>query len=207
MKQETGNSVPATRKRLSIRLKAGGHSFSPDIIPAEAFEEGTDIEFSVLTHKCTLVPREAFEPSLAESYLAVVGLACGSDERAVYAESEDIAAVMAIADGCAEYIDATFGGRASYTAPLLMLSGRTTDDGRRLHICAESGVVYMTFCDRGRMLMAEALPAAGPDDILYHAEQADAEFGPEAYTLSVSGHEAKAAAKLLRKYFKEVQCE
>ena len=40
MKQETGNSVPATRKRLSIRLKAGGHSFSPDIIPAEAFAEG-----------------------------------------------------------------------------------------------------------------------------------------------------------------------
>ena len=205
MKQETGKiSVPQTRRRLSIRLKAGGHSFSPELLPRTAFEEENEVVFTVITHKCTLVPTEAFEPSLAEKYLAVAGLACSSREKAVWKTQNGITAVIAIDRKCAEHIETAFGGRASYDTPLL--ADYATDE-RLLHICTESGTAYLKFYDGGRLLMAEAVPASSEEEVLYYTAKAAERLGEQHFAISVSGPQAKMTAKLLRKHFNDVQCE
>lgn len=204
MKQVTGNNASPAGKRLSIRLKAGGHSFSVDMLPKAALDSDAEAVFEVITHKSTLVPSEAFDPQLAEDYLAVVGLACSEDECAVYAERNGTVAVMAISRNCRGQIAEALGERASYTSPLL---AEHAPEKRTLYLCAEEETLYLKFYDNGGLIMAEALPSKGTDDILYYAAAAGAEFGPAQYDIILSGTRARAAYKILNKYFKNVKCE
>ena len=204
MKQVTGNNQSHNSKRLSIRLRSGGHSFSCDSLPRAAQNDDTDIEFTVITHKCTLVPAEAFEDSDAAEYLAIEGLACTKEERPVCAADNDTIAVMAVDAACADTVACKFGRRASFTTPLLK---RYSPHGKALHIYRADGVVFMKLYDDRTLKYAAAVRAADTDEVLYYAALVNERFGLNDYIIYISGDDSDTCRKVLRKYFTDVRCE
>ncbi len=202
MKPETGNNLSAPKNDVSIQLKLGGHSFSTASLPPETANADT-ITFVVETHKVTLVPKRAFDESSAGDYLSAVGLPCAEDETPVCSEMQaDTIAVMAISRTALSEIIAAFGVRAKFTSPLLC----SDHDGKRnISIRITDGVAYYRAFDNG-LQAAEAIKTVSDDDILYYtvriAEALD--FGKESVIYIKGG---KSAAKLVKRYFKNVICE
>lgn len=201
MKPETGNNLSAPKNDVSIQLKLGGHSFSTASLPSEPTD--ADITFIVETHKVTLVPKQAFDESSAGDYLSAVGLPCAENETPVCSEMQaDMIAVMAINRTALSEIIAEFGNRARFTSPLLC-----SDHGgkRNISIRITDGVAYYRAFDNG-LQAAEAIKTVSDDDILYYtvriAEALD--FGKESVIYIKGG---KSAAKLVKRYFKNVICE
>lgn len=204
MKQETGNNLSEPAKIVSIRLVSGGHSFSVDTLPKRAFDDDATVEFSVSTHKCLLVPAEVFDAAEAEKYLAAEGIYCAGDERAAYRIEGDKAAVMAVNAACLGQISAQFGGRAYITTPLLR---EYKAAGRELHIHTVGEVSYFKLYDGARLQYAEAAATADSDEILYYTTLISRAADLTAYIIYISGDNAQKTAKLLKRYFKKVQCE
>ena len=204
MRQETGSNNSAAIQKVSIRLASGGHSFSVDMLPKRAFDSDAETVFEVITHKCTLVPAEVFEPAAAAAYLAADGRACSADERAVFRIEGDKAVVMAAADSCVAQIDDKFGGRAVLTSPLLR---EYEAKGRELHICTLGGVSFFKLYDGPKLQYAEAAATADSDEVLYYTTLLDREFALGEYLIYISGDEARKTAKLLKRYYRKVLCE
>ena len=179
-----------------------GHSFSTASLPPETANADT-ITFVVETHKVTLVPKRAFDESSAGNYLSAVGLPCAEDETPVCSEMQaDTIAIMAINRTALSEIIAEFGVRAKFTSPLLCSDH---DDKRNISIRITDGVAYYRAFDNG-LQAAEAIKTVSDDDILYYtvriAEALD--FGKDSVIYIKGG---KSAAKLVKRYFKNVICE
>ena len=197
MRQETGSNPISTNKKVSIQVKLGGRSFSAhDIKIAEDVEQ---IEFVINTPRTTLAPREEVSLDTASELLRLAGKACHHNEQSVCSELQaDIVAIMAIDNSALSAIVEKWGSKASFSSPLLDM--RHSDEAC-LTIDASEGVCYMRLFENG-LQRAEALEATTAEDILYFAtEWAESGLTP----IYIKG--SKAAAKLLRKYYKRVICE
>ena len=204
MKQETGNNTQSKVNTVSIQLKLGGHSFSLDMIPADAYRADA-VEISFATEKCVLVPAALFDPSSAEKYLSINGLACNDDECAVSStETGGIIAVMAVPKGTVQTIKDALSGKATFSSPLLARHGSRRKD---LHIYVCGGVACFNLYRDGKMRFAEAVRVCNTDDILYYATRLSEEFDLSDYSIHVGGDGAKKTRQLLKHYFKNVTCE
>jgi len=203
MKQETGNNISARQNDVSIQLKLGGHSFSAASLASDTANDDTGISFIVETHKVTLVPRKAFDESCAANYLSAVGLSCADDETVVCSEMQaDTIAVMAVARKALSEIIDKFGTRAKFTTPLLCSDH---DDNRNIYIRIIDGVAYFRVFDNG-LQAAEAIKTVSDDDILYYTIRIGKalNFGKDS-VIYIKG--SASAAKLVKRYFKNVTCE
>lgn len=201
MKQETGNNLSAPKNDVSIQLKLGGHSFSTASLASVPADAG--ITFVVETHKVTLIPKKAFDESLAADYLSAVGLSCATDETAVCSDMQaETIAVMAIDKTALSEIVGEFGSRAGFTSPLLCSEH---DGSRNMSIRIIDGVAYFRAFDNG-LQAAEAIRTASDNDVLYYAIRIGEalNFGKDTDIYIEGG---KSAAKLVKRYFKKVICE
>lgn len=201
MRQETGNNLSAPKNDVSIQLKLGGHSFSTASLPTDTAD--TDITFIVETHKATLVPKQAFDESSAANYLSAVGLSCADDETAVCSEMQaDTIAIMAIDRSALSEIIGRYGFRAKFTSPLL---DNAHDANRNISIRIIDGVAYFRVFDNG-LKLAEAIKTVSDDDILYYTVRIceAVNFGKDS-AIYIKGN--PSAAKLIKRYFKNVTCE
>ena len=203
MRQATGNNTTAANDKVSIQFNLGGHSFSASDLPAEVLGGQDIVLFSVATHKVTLVPRCAFEESLSARYLAAVGLSCDENETTVCSEMQaETIAVMAVDRNVLDGVLALLGIRASFTSPLL--DGRH-DGSRNMSIRVADGTAYFRLYDNA-LRLAEAIRLKSADDVLFFALQFLDTAGLGTDTdIYISGD--RAAAKLLKRYFKRVVCE
>ena len=201
MKQATGNNRSASENDVSIQLKLGGHSFSADTLTRVSADGNATLV--VETHKATLVPEQAFDPALAEHYLAAVGLPCADNETAVYSPAQDgTRVVMAVARKAYDAITERFGSRVRFTSPLFC---GTHDEGRNISIRIIGGTAYIRVFDGG-LQACEAVSLSSDDDVLYYALRIGeaAGIGTDA-AVYISG--CKSAARLLKRYFRKVICE
>lgn len=201
MKQETGNSISAPKNDVSIQLKLGGHSFSTPSLPTVPTE--ADVTFIVETHKVTLVPKHVFDESSATSYLSAVGLPCANDETAVYSDiNAETIAIMAIDGTTLSEIIGKFGSQAKFTSPLLC---NDYDNSRNISIRIIDGIAYIRAFDNG-LQVAEAINTVSDDDILYYTVRIGKALNLDKETaIYIKG--SKSAAKLIKRYFKNVICE
>ncbi len=205
MKRETGNNRTAADKRVSIQLKLGGHSFSKGMLPKKLLEGDAKVEFSVLTHKCLLVPGEMFDERAAAEYLAIEGLGCAQDERAVCDFTEDgIVGVMAVSCGCADEICTLLGDRAVFTTPLVW---HYAAQGKEMRIYTAGGVSFIKLYDGERLQYAEAVRTSDSNEVLYYIALLDGVFALADYTAYIRGESASETAKLIKRYFKKTKCE
>lgn len=203
MKQETGNNIPARKNDVSIQLKLGGHSFSAASLAHDMDNDDSAISFIVETHKVTLVPQKAFDESCAANYLSAVGLSCANDETVVCSETQaGTIAVMAIDRKALSEIIDKFGTRARFTSPLLCSDH---DDNRNIYIRIIDGVAYFRVFDNG-LQAAETIKMTSDDDILYYTVRISEalNFGKDS-VIYIKG--SASAAKLVKRYFKNVICE
>ena len=198
MRQETGSNPNSADKKVSIQVKLGGRSFSADnTIQAEGVE---NVEFVIDTPRVTLAPREVVTLDNAAEILRLTGKPCHSNEQSVCSELQaDIVAIIAIDAHALESIIAKWGSRASFSTPLLDM--RHSDEECMTIDCTER-VCYMRLF-KGGLQRAEALDATTAEDALLYATEWLGEGS--ATTIYIKG--CKAAAKLLKKYFKRVICE
>lgn len=203
MKRATGNRTGSAENSVSIQLKLGGHSFSVDTLPSDITGGTAPVVFEVGTHKVTLVPQEEFDESLSAHYLDAVGLACGSDEIAVCSEPQSgIVAVMAVCRKAFDEITGVFGAMATFTTPLLADTG---DDGQKaLSLRIEDGVCYVVHTNGG-LKLAEAIKIDSADDVLFYVHRITEILGlGNDIPVRVTGD--RAAADILKRYFKGVEC-
>ena len=198
MRQETGSNPNSADKKVSIQVKLGGRSFSADnTIQAEGVE---NVEFVIDTPRVTLAPREVVTLDNAAEILRLTGKPCHSNEQSVCSELQaDIVAIIAIDAHALESIIAKWGSRASFSTPLLDM--RHSDEACLTIDCTER-VCYMRLF-KGGLQRAEALDATTAEDALLYAT----EWLGEGSTTTIYIKGCKAAAKLLKKYFKRVICE
>ena len=198
MRQETGSNPNSADKKVSIQVKLGGRSFSADnTSQAEGVE---NVEFVIDTPRVTLAPREVVTLDNAAEILRLTGKPCHSNEQSVCSELQaDIVAIIAIDVHALETIIAKWGSRASFSTPLLDM--RHSDEECLTIDCTER-VCYMRLFKAG-LQRAEALDAATAEDALLYAT----EWLGEGSTTTIYIKGCKAAAKLLKKYFKRVICE
>ena len=198
MRQETGSNPISNNKVVSIQVKLGGRSFSADKIAID--QDVTAIECIVDTPRVTLAPRQEVSPNSAEELLHIVGKGCCSNEISICSEPQnDIVAVIAIDEKAYETITEKWGSRVRFSSPLLDM--RHCDEDC-LTIDMRENVCYIRLFDGG-LQRAEAFEVDSTEDVLYYAnEWLDEEWDTPIY---IKGD--KAAAKLLRKYVKEVICE
>ncbi len=208
MRQVTGSNPIPQQNEVSIRLNSGGHSFSADTLSALAqraeSEPNARIVFVVDTPRVTLVPREEFSTEAMESYLAVCGIECLSDEIAIAVDADEpIMAVVAINRAAHESIIAKLGDKAKFTTPLL-------DDRHPEQHCVSisigESVCYVRYQRPNELRFAEALTLGSDEDLLYYTMRI---FEAESIALDtpiyING--SHSAVKLLKRYFKHVICE
>lgn len=203
MKQETGNNNPTATKKVSIQLKLGGHSFSSDMLPAEAADADMT-EVIVPTEKCVLVPASVFEPQAAEQYLSINGLPCDMNECAVCSQEKDgTVAVIAVASECVKIINDYTKGKAVFTTPLLH---KYDNRGNTLYIYIYGGVAFLKLYNDDKLRFAEAVRICNNDDVLYYTSLLAEEFDLGSYAINVSGDSASNVVHLLKHYYKNVRC-
>ena len=198
MRQETGSNPNSADKKVSIQVKLGGRSFSADnTIQVEGVE---NVEFVIDTPRVTLAPREVVTLDNAAEILRLTDKPCHSNEQSVCSELQaDIVAIIAIDIHALESIIAKWGNRASFSTPLLDM--RHSDEECLTIDCTER-VCYMRLF-KGGLQRAEVLDATTAEDALLYAT----EWLGEGSTTTIYIKGCKAAAKLLKKYFKRVICE
>ena len=205
MKQETGNNRAATEKRLSIQLQLGGHSFSQALLPREAVMSNEVVTFSVLTHKCTLVPKEVFDATDVEKYLAIEGLGCDDDECAICDfTGDDAIVVMAIDKVCLKEICDTLVGRALFVSPLSREYHTAEKD---IYIYMIDGIAYFKLYDGEKLLYAEAAKVVNCHDVVYYIALLGECFDLSVFNAYIEGEQTVETAKLIRPYFQKVKCE
>ena len=198
MKQVTGSNSFDTNKKVSIQVKLGGRSFSAhNVNVAESVEH---IEIVIDTPRVTLAPRSEVSLDTAAELLHIIGKPCRINEQSVCSELQDeIVAIMAIDSNALATIIERWSGKVSFVSPLLDMRH---SDTKSLTIDSTDKVCYMRLFDNG-LQRAEAFDATTAEDILYLATEW---LGKDQNTpIYIKG--GKVAAKLLRKYFKQVICE
>ena len=197
MRQETGSNPYPNDKKVSIQVKLGGLSFSAKgIAVADDIEQ---VEFVIDTPRVTLAPRTEVSLDTASELLRIVGKPCRSHECSVCSELQaDIVAVIAIDTEALNAIMERWGSRASFTSPLLDMRH---SEGECLTIDTTDKVCYLRLFNDG-LQRAEAFDYATEEDILYYTTEW---LERNDYTIYIKGN--TAAAKLVRKYFKNVVCE
>ena len=205
MRPETGNNHPSADViKVSVRVDSGGHSFSVDTLPKRASDKKTTVEFVIVTDKTVLVPSDIFSNQDAEALLAAAGVPCNSDEQPLCISAGEMTAVAAVSKRCAELIAGRFGGRAVFASPLLE---EFASDGRKLHIRTFGSTACFKLYEDGRLRFAEMLKTAGEDDVLYYVQGLHDHFALDAYHIYIYGDRSAETAKLLKRYFNNVECE
>ncbi|MEG2614047.1 MAG: DUF3822 family protein [Alistipes sp.] len=206
MKQVTGKTNPSvTIKGMSIQLKRSGHSFSVDTLGSvDALPASESVRFVVLTHKTLLIPREEFDAALAADYLRLAGVACLATETPVWSDpNEPVVAVMAADTTCVETLRGRYGDRAQFTTPLLEASN---DDMPSVWLYRVDELLYIKVYDR-TLRFAEVVSAPTEADVIYYIEQLGKEFALSTFVAHITGEESKKTMKMIRSYFKQIQCE
>ena len=197
MRQETGSNPISSNKKVSIQVKLGGRYFSVhNTIVADGVEQ---IEVVIDTPRVTLAPRSEVSLNTASELLRIVGKSCRSNEQSVCSELQaDIVAIMAIDGNALESIIKEWGGRVSFTTPLLDM--RHSEESC-LTIDATDKVCYMRLFDGG-LQRGEAYDATTAEDVLYLATEW---LNNRNIPIYIKG--SGDIVKLLSKYFKQVICE
>lgn len=203
MRPVTGSNRYPLYNDVSIQFTLGGHSFSALNPSKEILESEQRVLFEIATPRVTLVPHEAFDNAIAADYLAAVGLACRAGEVTVCSEMQaSVVAVMAIEKSLLDQIVSTFGERACFVSPLL---DESHDNLRGIYVQIIEECCFVRLLDNGLQL-AEAWEVKTVDDVLYGvARLCQTLTSGQTTPIYIKGD--KAAAKLLKRYFKEVVCE
>ena len=190
---------------MPVQLKLGGHSFSTASLPRGATYGDDVVVFSVLTHKCTLVPKEIFKADDAAKYLEIEGMGCDNNECVVCDfTGEDAVAVMAIDKVCLRDICETLVGRALFVSPL----AREYDTAEKdIYIYMVEGLAYLKLYDGRKLLYAEVVKAADGYDVLYYIALLGKCFALSHFNAYIEGEQVSETAKLISPYFKKVKCE
>lgn len=205
MKQVTGktNSV-ASIDKVSIRLALDGHSFS--VVGLAEASESALVE--ILTPRTILVPAELMKEgeknteNMAE-LLAVAGLPLASGEYVVCSSDVNgIVAIMAVPQAAIQQVEEHIR-HSRYTTPLLEIEA----EGTTLRIHQTSVLLYIKVYDESRLQMAEVIPAAEENDLLYFIERLEEIFPLKKYRAIISGDETKRMRKVIGRKVKEVICE
>ena len=197
MRQETGSNSQSGNNKVSIQVKLGGLSFSAESV---AVTEGAEVEFVIETPRVILAPREEVSLDNADQLLALAGKPCRSNEQSVCSELQaDIVAVMALDREALASIVERWGGRLSFSSPLLDM--RHSDESC-LTVDMGEKVCYIRHFDSG-LRYARALECSTADDLLYYV--AEVVQGRKELPIYIKGGEG--AVKVLRRYFKRVICE
>lgn len=200
MKRVTGSNHSVVNKGVSIQLKLGGHSFSPDTLPPVG--EENDIRCELLTPKTLLIPREEFDATVAGKLLEIAGMPPAEDECTIWSESEETA-VAVMAFGC-EQIEALrkrFGDRLHFTSPLLFTPQCAPAS---VWLCRKEDLLYIKVYDDG-LRFAEVVTIQTDADLLYYIELLNREFKFAQFELCPAGEIGGTAYKMLRRYFKNVR--
>lgn len=206
MKPETGKTNGSvSAKQVSIQLMLGGHSFSADALPAVVRDAKGPVECVVLTHKTLLIPREEFGEALAETYLRLAGMACGTDEIPVWTDlQQQVVAVMAAPGADVESLRRTLGPqRVRFATPLLRVQKYAAPT---LWVYRTEKLLYIKVYDT-ILRLAEVIEAEGEADIVACLEILAREFPLETYTAVAAGEDRKGLTKILRRYVKRTVCE
>ncbi len=205
MKQVTGKTNSATSvDKVSIRLALDGHSFS--VVGLDGASESVSIE--ILTPRTILVPAELTEggskntESMAE-LLAVAGLPLMSGECTVCSSNVNgIAAVMAVPQAAIRQVEERLKHKC-YTTPLLEIEA----EGTTLRVHQTAALLYIKVYDESRLQMAEVIPTAEENDLLYFIERLEEIFPLKKYRAIISGDETRRIRKVIGRKVKEVICE
>ena len=197
MRQETGSNPISSNKKVSIQVKLGGRYFS--VHNTIITDDVEHIEVVIDTPRVTLAPRSEVSLNTASELLRIVGKSCRSNEQSVCSELQaDIVAIMAIDSKALEDIIKEWGGRVSFTTPLLDM--RHSEESC-LTIDATDRVCYMRLFDGG-LQRGEAYEATTAEDVLYLATEW---LNNRNIPIYIKG--SGDIVKLLSKYFKQVICE
>ncbi len=198
MRQETGSNPNFADKKVSIQVKLGGLSFSAESVAAA--DNAEQVEFVIDTPRVLLAPREEVSLDCAGELLRLIGKPCRANEQSVCSELQsDIVAIMAIDTNALSAIVERWGGRASFSSPLLDM--RHSEENC-LTINATDKVCYLRLFNGG-LQRAEAFDATTAEDVLYLVS----EWLGSDKTAPIYIKGGKECAKLLRKYYKQVICE
>ena len=204
MRPETGNNISVTENKVSIQLPLGGHSFSVDMLPDDAAVAGREVEFSVLTPRTTLVPREEYDESACEAYLRVAGLALQEDETAVASDaSQQCVAVMAIDKECLKAICERFGESARFTSPLC---GVQKYSDATVWLYRTCGLLYIKVY-KSKLRFAEVIEAPGEADVIQLLHDLEKPLAIKEFAIRCFGDDASRLRKALRRYYPVVLCE
>ena len=197
MRQETGSNPISSNKKVSIQVKLGGRYFS--VHNTIITDDVEHIEVVIDTPRVTLAPRSEVSLNTASELLRIVGKSCRSNEQSVCSELQsDIVAIMAIDSKALDDIIKEWGGRVSFTTPLLDM--RHSEESC-LTIDATDRVCYMRLFDGG-LQRGEAYEATTAEDVLYLATEW---LNNRNIPIYIKG--SGDIVKLLSKYFKQVICE
>lgn len=170
---------------------------------------------SVDTAKTVLVPAELFERGSEEDYLRFNGMALSDGEVAVASEPEnDIVAVMGVSADVWSTVEAGYKrGEVVLTSPLLAIIAKCGERSKRevRIVLTAGGNVYIAVWEKG-LRMAEVLPDASIDSLLYYMQVIGRQFALRKFEIFVSGDpnhaRAKEAAEALKEYYPKVKmCE
>lgn len=200
MKQVTGSNRPSVPQRVSIQQKLDGHSFSASPYPGTAPAEGIVCE--LLTPKTLLVPAEEFDPQAAEALLAAAGMAPTDDETAVWSAPEDEkVGVMAFDRATIGMLRARYGEALHLATPLLDPFGPAVPT---VLLDQRGDLLYIKVYDRD-LRLAEVVPAASDEDLLYVMESLNRHEPLRRYELQPAGDLSASGRRALRRYFKRIR--
>lgn len=196
---------------MSIQLTLSGHSFSRSDLPRLSSRDERTVEIEINADRTMLAPIEVLEENRGVELMKIAGFDLQEDDQVIEIrdEKEGIAALMALPRVLLATIEERYGHRVELTTPLLR-SRVCTEPTAWLYLASDH--IYIKVWSEGRLRVAEVLPYKNAEDVLYYASVLDKRFGLDDFRVVVAGSktmvsEARAAAKLLNKFYKKVVCE
>lgn len=213
MKQVTGKTKPsASENRVSIQLTLSGHSFSEGMLSelhnCDSDSSGaTSAIVELCTAKTLFIPREAFDPSLAEAYLRIAGMSCAADETTVWSDpTQEIIAVMAVARKADELLRIHFKN-VEYTCPINRIAPiESSVSEHQIQLLDIDGLIYIKVYDNQALQIVEVIPCDNVTEFACLLQRLNKQFPLRNFTATLSGERQATWKKEAKHYFAHIIC-
>lgn len=211
--QATGNNRSSLNdKKLSIRLRQGGQSFSLDTLSAPTSPTAVAVEID--TSLSAAYPDDT--ALSAAEVLAAEGIEVPEGWQVVVGHlpqlSVSVAAVVS-----QQALDATsklaerYGATTTMFEPLLggaiIRAMESSRRSVRVALTATEENLYIGIAQEGRLLFADSFHSISPDEALYIVATIGKDFELKRAEFTVFGEQGKAVAHKLKRYYRHVKCE
>ena len=175
---------------------------------SSSMSEKKMVRVELLTDKTLLMPHELFDADGAAACLRIAGMACTSEEIAVWSDpAADEVAVMALPCKAAEMLRQHFGEALAFDSPLRQLAPKADTTAPIVRLHDVSGLVYIKVYDSHRQLQfAEVAACEQAEEFVYLLQRLDAAFTLRTCVLELSGERGKNWKRLSKPYFAKILC-